>query len=264
MKSLPHAWNTCKQPETAPNTTVQFIAVGVVMFLCILIALFVSIRKLEQQPPPPAEKSISIPKRDRTDAEMKEFWNRELQELIGEQLPNSKLPYPEINERFANLNQIIVENTKAPLAIYRLTNYSWASTDVVAAAGVDTSNNTRHVALYLPAIMDTFDMLRDSGETNWHAAFRSHILVVFMHEMEHTTDVRPQWSIDINEESRAWAETCRHTIVPLAESHHVTLFQNEWKVYRAWKLANGDTGNTNWSSTMRRLYGKLDGKVQPK
>ncbi len=200
----------------------------------------------------------------RTTEEMKAFWDRELNDLMWTQLVGGTLPYPEVNQHFAILKQRVTEQTGHQLNVNLSTNYHWAHTQIIASAGVNLSNNTRHVSLYIPAIMDTFDLLKSSGEKNWQAAFKSHMIVVFMHEMEHTSDNRQQTAIDIKEESRAWAETCRHTIVPLVDHHDVTLFQNEWNVYQAWRRAHGDTNNVYWLTMMQKLYGGLDGTSYPK
>jgi hypothetical protein len=242
-----------QKPPGKPFTMVVILTIAVLFTVVGLIGLiFKDVRPATQQP-------TTTP--HRTTEEMKTFWAKELQEPIGK-LTAGKSPYPSINERFLALNKKVLEQTGHELTMNLSTNYHRFGTEVMASAGTVASNNTRHLSLYIPAIMDTFDMLRESGEKKWRLAFQSHMIAVVMHEAEHTVgNIRGSNRADIKEESRAWAETCRHTIGPLNESPEAVLFQSEWDVYQAWRRAHGDTNNIHWITEMQRMYGHLDGKA---
>ena len=219
-----------------------------------LIALYAG----KPQEPPATQK----PEHKRTLEELQAFWARELQTLIAEQLVKGSLPYPEINERFDILNKEIVRRTGKPLAINMTTEYHWAGKRIEASAGFVESNGTQTVELYMPAIVDSFEALQSSQKPKWRDAFTSHMIIIVMHEMEHTATTNHPKHFDIREESRAWADTCRYTVIPLVEMHYFPLFATDGSIYRAWKLADESTYNVHWLQAMQMLYGDLDGKTK--
>ena len=229
----------------------RFARMVAFVIMCIAIAAVVNsicYKKLE-----PISKSV------RSLTELKSFWDAELQPIIGDKIVVAKSPYPEINARFDQINSMIVKESGKALSIDMSTNYNWADVRVEASSGIVESNTTRVIELYMPAIADTFDLLKNSGKEKWHEAFVSHVYVLFMHEMEHQTAMheRPT-AIDIREESRAWIDTCRYTIAPLAETYHLALLNGDGNFYQAWKLANGNPTNTHWLSAINSRYSEFD------
>jgi len=199
---------------------------------------------------------------NRTD-DLVSFWNNELQETIHDGLALGKLPYPEIAERFKETNLEILRQTKKAIHIDCSTSYNWADKRVEGTAGMIESNNMACITLHIPAIRDTFDMLQKSRDLHWEEAFKSHQIILVMHESEHLRagDTKPT-HIDMSEESRAWDDTCRYTIAPLAEKYHVPLFSSDAVIYRAWKEAGGDTNSFYWLEAMKKRYGEFDGRTR--
>ena len=193
---------------------------------------------------------------------MKKFWEEELNELIFLQLVESKLPYSEINEHFADCIKHINSRTGTPMNISLSTSYHWSSNDVEGSAGIEPKDGSVVITLFVPAIMDLFDFLTFSNFPHWREAFQTHCIILFMHEMEHLRkDTPTQKHIDIAEESRAWAETCRYTIAPLVEKYHLPLISNDANMYYAWKESAGDANSEVWKLAIEKLYWDLDGKV---
>ncbi len=196
--------------------------------------------------------------------EQHSFWTNELHNLIYEQLAQGKLPYQKINKRFLDSNLLIYEKTKNGITVSLSTNYHWSDKKVGAAAGyVETNNNARVIEIYVPAFMDTFKELRTADVPRWREIFHSHSIIAFMHEVEHARHEPGTTNyVDVEEESRAWAETCRYTIVPLVEEYRCLLHPNEINIYLAWKLSNGDTNSPTWTNAIWKIYGVIAGKSQ--
>jgi hypothetical protein len=194
---------------------------------------------------------------------MHEFWDVHLKTLAQDQWANAQFPYPEINEHCKKLNALITEHTGKPLAVSMVTNYHWASKMVEAAAGFDHSNKTVSISLYIPSIMDAYKSLENSGQAQWKDLFVSQQTIILMHELEHAAngDVSRSKAIDITEESRAWAETCRYTTVPLLENYHLPINNIGGDLYKAWKECRADTNSPIWIQTIENHYGKFDGKT---
>ncbi len=199
-----------------------------------------------------------------TESELKAFWARGAQKLIQEDLMNGQLPYPEINDRFRILNEKIIARTGKPFHVSLSTKYHWADKRVEGSSGIDT-NGVEGIELYVPAIANTFEILRTAGSPQWREAFQTHLIIIIMHEMDHTeSDDKMPGHIDIKEESRAWADTCRYTITPLFETHKQTFSESEYEFYRAWKLANGDPNSIYWLNAVKKRYGVIEGKAPPR
>lgn len=217
-----------------------------------LVQLFKYLGSKEVQPVPAKQADRVV---TRSEAECREFFSKNVETLL-KSITSGKTSYPEINTRFtsAKLNQ---------LSINLVTSYHWASKDIEGSAG-KSSDGTPLIEIYVPAVMDAFEILKHAQMTHWHEAFESHIIVMFMHEMEHLRfDKKKADHIDINEESRTWSETCRHIIAPLAEQK-IPLLGNDAVLYVAWRDSLGNTGDPIWIEAIKHLYGDLDGKVEPK
>ena len=238
----------------------SIIILVTILVTLIVTAIFISHSKKEKESTSISSKEKVLPKQ-RTDSELKTFWANEVQGIIYDQLAKGKLPYEEINNRFNEAKLRVIEKTHNPLGINLSTRYHWACKRVEAAANI--TKDKLGVEIYLPALLDGFEMLKSSGDSNWREAFQSHIIILFMHEMEHIrNETLPGDHIDIAEESRAWDDTCRYIISPLAEKYHLYLFASDYNIFRAWKMSNEDTKNMIWIGTIQSLYGDLDGKTQ--
>ena len=190
------------------------------------------------------------------------FWDNKLKSIAQDQWAISQIPYPEVNERCKKLHAQIIEHSRKALQISMVTNYHWASVLVEAAAGFDHSNNAVSISLYIPSILDSHLALERSKNPLWRKLFVSHQIILLMHELEHAAnaDISNSRAIDIAEESRAWAETCRHTIVPLVDTYQLPIHNIEVDLYKSWKQCNGDTNSPIWKQAIVRHYGGLDKK----
>ncbi len=197
-----------------------------------------------------------------SDSDMKRFWQEELNDLIYLQLVESKLPYSEINDHFREYNKRINIRTGKKISVALSTSYHWSCKDAEGSGGINAKDGSVEIQLYIPAIMDLFEALEHLNQTGWREAFRAHCIILFMHEMEHVVKDTPMKKhIDIGEESRAWAETCRYTITPLVERYHLPLLSTDSNMYQAWKESGGNTNSDIWMNAIRKLYGDLDGKT---
>jgi hypothetical protein len=194
-----------------------------------------------------------------TSQELHDFWDAELNEWINSYVGGSNLVYPEINKRFEFINQSVVTIQKKPVAISLVEGYHLLNPKVLASAGLNASARVANIELYIPALLNQFNDFKKTGRPNWHNEYRTHVLIVMMHELEHLAQV---WHvsvqpthIDIAEESRAWAETCRHTMVPLVENYKVTICDTEATFYKAWKVSGGNTNHVAWTDALNKIYG---------
>lgn len=276
MKVKRHEWATQQPSEDEnPITTHGPKVIMAIGFISGLILLFVfafgpkaqdkanQATPTSQQTKPGYNGHVYEPVlRKYTAQELKEFWDRELNYLVVEQWSKAQLPYPEINQRYLRLFSEITNRTGTNLSIALVRTNHWLGTSVEAAASLDRTNNQHCMDLYIPVMMNTYEKLERSGIPKWHKVFESHIIVALMHELEHTANTNVATAVDIGEESRAWADTCRYTIVPLLDVYNVPLDGSDAKPYLAWKQGGGNTNSVEWKTFMEGRYGDIDGRTK--
>jgi hypothetical protein len=245
------------------NKQTLSIASALVATVLVTLSILLSIDKLKQKGRAEvAQEPTFTSVHQRSDSEVKKFWAEELHELIFLQLVESKLPYSEINDHFSDCIKHINSRTGMQMNVSLSTSYHWSSNDVEGSASVDPNDGSVVIMLFVPAIMDLFDFLKFSNSPRWRDAFQAHCIMLFMHELEHLNKDTPMKKhIDMEEESRAWAETCRYTISPLVEKYNLPLISNDSNMYHAWKECAGDTNSEVWRLAIAKLYGDLDGRV---
>lgn len=185
-----------------------------------------------------------------------QFYENELRNVL-ESCTGGKTPYREINERHQKLSADLVKKFGKRLNINMVTDYHVLSKNIEMATGVQT-NGTPEIAIYVPCIMDTFETVRQKHGDEWRIRFETHFLVIFMHEMEHTSNLDVVAShVDTEEESRAWSETCRHTLRPLVSDHKLTLISTEANMMREWVKSGENTNAPAWNGYVSQLYSGL-------
>lgn len=239
------------------------ILLTVILWLLGVVSFLISVANGEKSSPAVTEQVCQVNQvqkpRVLTKSDMEYFIMTEINGILRSQLVVGKLPYEEINERFKSSNKLVIGRTGKNINVTLVANYHWAHKGVEAAEGCSSDGAVACLELYIPAIMNTFERLSQSGNSNWHKVFQSHIIVIFMHEMEHARIAPPSDHIDISEESRAWDDTCRYVIDPMVEIYGLPLFKTEDGLYRAWKIANGNTKDPVWINAVQNIYGEIDG-----
>lgn len=190
-----------------------------------------------------------------------QFYENELRNIL-EGCAGGKTPYREINERHQKLSADLVKKFGKHLNVNMVTDYHVLSKHIEMATGVQT-NGTPEIAIFVPCVMDMFETVRQKHGDEWRVRFETHFLAIFMHEMEHTpmADVMTG-HVDVSEESRAWSETCRNTLRPLASKYRLTLIATEANMMRAWVESGEDTNAPAWNGYVSQLYSGLS-KTRP-
>lgn len=238
------------QSKTAP---IGWIVAGVALVI-VGLAVFMASQKNKVVPSPAKPQGNSPHSSDTLTA----FWEHEIKP-IAEQWAEAKFPYPELNARSAYLSSKIREATQKNVRVHASFNYHWKIKTVSATTGLDTNENRVTVILRIPALLDSFQKLKDSGRVDWRTVFRTYVTIMLMHELEHAghEGLFLKLPVNLDEESRAWAETCRHTIVPLVEHHGLQVNYIDEKFYTAWKECTGNTSAPTWQKLLREYYHAL-------
>ncbi len=193
----------------------------------------------------------------RSDLEIRTFWDTEVNDVV-KSIIKSESPYPEVNKHFQEYLTRIIEKTGKSLTVNLSTKYHKASDLVEASGGYDEKGNSAIMEFYVPSIMDNFEANQKLNRPHWREAFKTHVLIIFMHEMEHIIKPSPsQKSINMEEESRAWYDTCTYTVAPLMQKYRIPVSGDTWVLYQAWLDSNGQRFSPVWQDAIRNLYSKV-------
>lgn len=186
------------------------------------------------------------------------FWKEELELMMSKQLLVHKLPFADINDRFLSGNMVLVAEFRRPVSVEVIMTHHPRSKDIEISSGLDATGKIPSISIFLPALKATFDRMRASGFEEWREMFLNHVLVVFMHEMEHLRfrSGRPRdGKFDLDEESRAWHETCLHVLSPLIEDYKRPIHRAEGEIYAAWIKAGKNPADPTWRELIARRHG---------
>ncbi|MSU55582.1 MAG: hypothetical protein EXS46_03550 [Candidatus Taylorbacteria bacterium] len=191
------------------------------------------------------------------------FWDSKLAPIITQQLIKGETPYPEINHAFSNNFTFVVSrygNPKVNLSTY----YHPISPLIEGASGIFT--NVATTTIYIPSIIDSYIALRNQGSSRFEEAFKTHVLVLYMHELDHLThdpDIGNATHVDTDNEALIWARTVEEVIEPLIEKYQAKILRSDWRMYNAWTNAGKISNSTIWLNAIRELHRGVDGKTLP-
>lgn len=197
-----------------------------------------------------------------TDTELHSFWDNKLKAIVVDGCLNMKLPYPELNSRVNELTKSILSRTGKLIHLRLEPEYHEYSNRVLAAAGMSKATGEAEIEIFVPAMIDEFERIASRKRPDTELVFKSNIIIVILHEMEHLTYNSPEngTTVDIEEESRAWAETFRYSIIPLYETHRLPIASIQWQLYPAWKACDGNSDSPLWKDAIRKAYKPIEGK----
>jgi len=191
-----------------------------------------------------------------SESEMHMFWQFHLEKIVMEEIVGGKYPIPAINDRYRALLNKIIARDKKPFGIQASILYDEYSNSVVSGVSIDHTT----IVIFVPAIMDVYKGLQSAKSVDWEKQFEATIVISILHEVDHFAGKNSESYGEsrkdlIKEESRAWAETCEHTIsvfinagYPLDPSS--TLFYKNW-------VSCGKRNNKNWKSFIATCYSEV-------
>ena len=210
--------------------------------------------------------TITITRSPYTFEECRAFWDRHLSPIVEKQIGTGTIPYPEINDTYRK-NSHSVASRLGKLTVSLSTNYHAISTLIEGSSGLQTNNNAPVITLYIPSIIDRHKSLKATGRPEYEEVFKTHMLVLYMHELDHLahgpgTNVATH--VDAYREAFIWSKTVEGVIAPLFEHHHALILGNEWQMYNAWTNAGRNANSPLWINAVREAYKEVDGKTMPK
>lgn len=228
----------------------------IVIALSLIIA-YIMIANSKPNASPSNTSTVSA--RVKSDVELHYFFDTEVKGIIDSIVDGNS--YPEINVHFKDYYDRIFQKTHKNLNIGLSITHHWASDNIEASGKYDEKTNTAMMEIYVPSLMYWFEINQALNQPHWKEAFKSHIIILFMHEMEHVIPLAPsKEKIDIEEESRAWYNTCTYTIDPLIQKYKLPINNDSYKLYQAWLLSKGDRSSITWYNAVYNLYKPVLGK----
>ncbi len=186
----------------------------------------------------------------RTSSEIRSFWTREVSPTISSIVQVKS--YAEVNTRFLCVGNIINKQTGLPLYVSLQEGYHPDSKLIEAAGGYD-KNGRAEIVFFVSSVMDEFEIHQKNNQNGWQQAFKNHMIIIFMHELEHLNRPVNDKKIGLEEEARAWYDTCTHTIAPLIKKYNILITGDIYQIYQAWKNSSGPT-DSRWTDAVKHLY----------
>jgi hypothetical protein len=223
-------------------------------FLALLcLACAVSCKKKVEKPPQSVNQTPS--------PELQAFFQSEVWPVLSE-LIAGKLPYPEINERYKSGIAIVEKEYGKALSCKLGVDYHPSDKGIEGSAGDRYDKDTGIIYIIVPAVKDKFEAMQASQQPKWREAFRSHVIVLFMHELEHlrfTLRMHRDEHIDMTEESRAWDETCKYVLEPLVAKYGQAVSPNDGVTLDCWLRAGRNINNPIWKREIELRYKDVPG-----
>lgn len=228
----------------------------------------------KQEVPVKPEKTtgrIQLPKFTH-DPELSLIWENHLARIIEHRLHLGKrvaeTEYELVKQRFDRIVDSVRRRTGKPVAssVEYVSHERHPSIECLASFGADGKTPT--VSLYLSAlsaarqrimkeVLTDKDPIRTgfvipgvtdkealSPEQRADKAFESHVIAVYMREMErvrYVVECGAQGAVAADDEKRiVWDNVCRHTLLPMSQYKGVVFPQFERSMFDAWLAASGD------------------------
>lgn len=196
---------------------------------------------------------------DYSEAAVRKFFSDHVETIFVDGFLNRKLEYPTILARYDKLTQLIQARYGKMFDIRMDKNFNPVSPLVAESAGVE--KGSPYVGLILPAFMNIHrELIAENGDELGKKLFRQSIIVGFMHELDHLAFgfVTPEGSPkdhakSLENETRAWAETCENTISELVRLK-LQLGPNEVTYYSAWVASDRSVSSPSWIAFIRNAY----------
>jgi hypothetical protein len=191
-----------------------------------------------------------------------DFVENYLGPVIKGQVINGLHPFPEVNERYRALYQVVVLRYKKEPIFALRAEYSKSGASVMMSSG--TSNDTPYVNFIVPKLIDQWYELSKSGREKWREEFENSLVVGFFHELEHLAYGRGTMMVDgkrslerlVTMEKRIWAITCEHTILPFVR-RGVPLQSTDSLYYADWVKAGRNVKSPSWDLAIRETYREI-------
>lgn len=234
---------------------------AVVAAVCIIFAVAVLLIPTPRRKSPsgmaaPADTGES----SRTLEEMQMFFDARLAPLLLETLPKRQFHLSEIQARYDTLTQMIRERYGKDYALDPRGRYWPMEKQTVVATRIE--NDIPTIAIFIPSLMDLREAEKKVGVRDEES--ERGFVVDLLHELDHlahgfvsvTGEALPVPQ-RLDNERRAWAETCEHTIRPLLEKRRLSIAPRHFACYQAWVASGRDSNSRVWRSFIDRQYRTL-------
>lgn len=205
-------------------------------------------------------------KKNPTPPHLPSYTAEEQQAFWAEHFPNfldwffqGGLPFPELNERCAMLRGLIQQRYGKDLHINLVTTYNPDSPAVLA--GNYIKEGVPELELVVSNVINLHNAFRASGDPEWKPRLQNGVLVSMMHEMDHlaygyTSEFGKRSPLEelVEDERRAWALTCEHTLRILVEHCHAPLNSSDMQYYHHWLVCNRDENDPRWKEGLWNVY----------
>lgn len=238
-----------------------------VLVLIIVTLMVINDSSLKQKPrlvvEAPVGATETLSTREYTDAVQKKFSADHVEPTINK-IYEGTYHIPAIQERYNFLFKE-VERRYGGYSIQLINGFATESQEI--SFGCFIKDGKAYLDIIMPKQIEIFEELRASGIPNWQEVFQYHIMLNFMHELEHIAG-DPEELDQINDlgalvrrETLAWDRTCRYEIRPLIDHAGASAVTRSAMIfYDGWLATGKDADSKAWADFIIDKYGYLRDK----
>ena len=191
-------------------------------------------------------------------AELQAFWNEHCKS-IEEFIMAGSFRIPEIAQRRQTLSNLIALRYGSNLRVHLVSNYHRWGPRVGAACGEDAG--VPSLDIIVPHAFDAFVRFRMTGLRDWQERLEMRLVIEVIHELDHLAYgyLISSASLDAiaDNERRAWAQTCEHTLSILVERYHAPIDEGDRLFYLLWVESGRDVNSPRWIQGVREAHADL-------
>jgi hypothetical protein len=170
---------------------------------------------------------------------------------------------PAITARYRLLKELIEKRYDKSVNILIAGSYCRQHDgSVYASACIEAFSEKPKAVLYLPALMDRYQDLENTGDKHWKEQFETLTVISLLHELDHLasgnvtsldgdTDTSPEGRV--RREKNTWALTCEFAIWHLVENG-MHLDGGIATMYLGWLESGCDASSARWEAFVRKAY----------
>lgn len=188
------------------------------------------------------------------------FHDERVQPVIIDQLLRGAHPLPEVNARFAFLNEKVQNGFKAGLTVLMNHNFDELGDQVLEKSYIDGQGHPTFQVI-LPAHIDRWNRYLAAQDTRARERLDNGFIIGALHEVDHlmldataplpvTLSMREK---SIVGEIQAWAETCEHTVRHFV-ARSMPLPEDVQYYCEAWVRFGRSVESPEWKSFMRGIH----------
>ncbi len=186
-----------------------------------------------------------------------QFWETELQPLFEQVFFGSMAEYPEVGQRIHAITERVVQRHGTQIAIRQDVIGDPVSPEIISGFASRVELGVPEIIVSIRYLHSLYLFAHDRFPDDWKSLILIEMSIILYHELEHLAHA--PWptpnstDLFIEEELRAWGNTCANVIDPIARDQRYPMNPGSLEFWDAW-VADGRTIGDNLRRHVTDVY----------